>query len=542
MLQLLLVDDEMNVVESLASTLPWHDIGIGKVHKAFSATEALDILKTNAIDIVITDISMPGMDGLELIQQIQWNWKNTKCILLTGYAEFDYAQKAIQNQISDYLLKPISDQDIMFRVKKVVEIIHMELETNQTYQQALKALNDHLPKLKGEFLNELLQGKRISSEQSLEKLRQLDIPVRLNDDFCLLLIRYKEQFADYDPFEMSLMKFAIGNLAEETLDEYFQLWIAQDVHEYLVVLASPNDKLKHSKADMALKYHMERLANQLQLNVQLYLKRKISVLISQWGVFPTDLTKLYHNSLAIFRKRFGNEKDLPVYTIGEAEIANMNALYRLYEPPMLVHLMEAGNWNAVEQKLESILEELEQFWPESTEHITEAFFSVFASFSFIAHKSGKSLAELIGSEYTRGRELAPCKTVQALRAWIQAVMEKIELYTKSETKNARESAVRQIQKYVQAHLTEDVSLQRISDYLQMHPTYLSRIYKLETGDNLSDYIYLLKMERAAHLLKTSTSKIYEISIEVGYQNPNYFIKIFKKHFGVTPQDYRTNNK
>ncbi|NOU94544.1 response regulator [Paenibacillus sp. LMG 31456] len=545
MLQLLLVDDEMNVVEALASALPWQEVGIDKVHKAYSATEALDILKTNAIDIVITDICMPGMDGLQLIEQIQLNWKKTKCILLTGFAEFEYAQKAIQNQISDYLLKPVSDEEILSRVKSVVELIRKELETNETYQRAMQALRDHLPRLRGELLQDMLQGKRISPVKLTEKMRLLEIPNGFQEEFVLLLIRFKEQFADYDPFEMSLMEFAIGNLATETFEEFFHLWLCKDVHDYLIILITPNDKLKGLMAEKSkgeLKYQLERLANELQLNVQHFLKGRISVLISQWGMFPDDLTKLYYNSLSIFRKRFGDEKDLPVYTADESESADMNILYRLYEPPMLVHLMDAGNWGMVQQKLESILEELELFWPESSEHLTEAFFSIFASFSFIAHKNGKMLGELIGNEYARGKELAPCRTVQSLRAWIWNVMERLQIYTNSETKNARESAVQQTQKFVQANLTVDVSLQAISESLQMHPAYLSRIYKLETGENLSDYIYRLKMEQSAHLLKTSTRKIYEVAIEVGYQNPNYFIKVFKKHFGITPQDYRTSSK
>ncbi|MFD0677642.1 MULTISPECIES: response regulator transcription factor [unclassified Paenibacillus] len=545
MLQLLLVDDEMNVVEALAGALPWKEAGIDKVHKAYSATEALDILKTNAIDIVITDICMPGMDGLQLIEQIQLNWKKTKCILLTGFAEFEYAQKAIQSQISDYLLKPVSDEEIISRVRHVVELIRMELETNETHQRAMKALRDHLPKLRGELLQDMLQGKRISPDKLAEKMKLLEIPVGFQDEFVLLLIRFKDQFADYDPFELSLMEFAIGNLATETFEEYFHLWLCKDVHDYLIIMLTPNDKLQGLMAEKSkgeFKYHLERLANELQLNVQHYLKRRISVLISQWGVFPVDLTKLYYNSLSIYRKRFGDEKDLPVYTADESESADMNILYRLYEPPMLVHLMDAGNWELVQQKLDSILEELDLYWPESSEHITEAFFSIFASFSFIAHKNGKMLGELIGNEYARGKELAPCRTVQSLREWIWSVMERLQIYTSSETKNARESAVQQTQKFVQANLTVDVSLQAISDCLQMHPAYLSRIYKLETGENLSDYIYRLKMEQSAHLLKTSTRKIYEIAIEVGYQNPNYFIKVFKKHFGITPQDYRTSSK
>jgi two-component system response regulator YesN len=274
--------------------------------------------------------------------------------------------------------------------------------------------------------------------------------------------------------------------------------------------------------------------------VQQYLKKRISVLVGQWGAFPNMLTSLYNNLLLVFRKRFGSEQDLPVYMMDSSDAVDIHMLNQLYEPPTLMHLLEAGHWEAVDQKLKAALEELELYWAESSEHITEAFFFIFSCFSFIAHKNGKKLSDIIDAEYVKGKELTPSNTVRHLREWVGNVFDKFRTSALQESRTARTSIVMEAQKYMLAHLSQNISLQEISDHLRLHPAYLSRVYKLEAGENISEYMTRLKLEKSVQLLTLSNLKIYEISIEIGYQNPNYFNKVFKKHFGLTPQEYRTS--
>ncbi len=110
MYQLLIVDDEVHVVERLSATVPWLSMGIGQVHKAYSASEALSLLNQFSVDIVITDIQMPGMSGLELIAEISRKWKKTKTIILSGHSDFQYAKEAILHRTEDYLLKPVTEK------------------------------------------------------------------------------------------------------------------------------------------------------------------------------------------------------------------------------------------------------------------------------------------------------------------------------------------------------------------------------------------------------------------------------------------------
>jgi two-component system, response regulator YesN len=118
--EILIVDDERSVVEGVAATLPCDELKIGTVHKAFSATDALAIMRQHPVDLLITDIRMPGISGLELMDKVQEASPSTQCILLTGHAEFEYAKRAITGGASDYLLKPVNDEDLIQAVDKAL--------------------------------------------------------------------------------------------------------------------------------------------------------------------------------------------------------------------------------------------------------------------------------------------------------------------------------------------------------------------------------------------------------------------------------------
>ncbi|BBI33568.1 response regulator transcription factor [Cohnella abietis] len=535
MFNVLLVDDEANVLESMENLVPWADHGVGKVFKAASGAEALAVMEGNIIDIVISDINMPEMSGLELVKQIKDRWKRARCILLTGHADFEYARQAISHNIAGYLLKPISDDEIVASLQMVTEQIRLEVNEENTYQRAVQALRENLPRLRGELLFGLLQGSRMSPEKLVRRMELLELEIKEKDSFALMLIRLEEELTDYDYQSMSLLEYAIGNMAEEIFGDRFQLWTTKDLHDYMVFVVTVKDGKKLDSDDSLL----QRLAAQLQQSVKHYLKSKISVLNSRWGHFPSELAPQYQKAVCAFRSQIGSEREMFTSMTGDdASQSEVGSLLRLYELPLLHHLLEAGNWQAVEKKLDSVLEELDEKWVRSKEYIVTTFFSLYSSFGQFAHKSRIELSEIIGSDLVGTDDLLPARSVQALRRWAHQTLGKIREHSELVTASSRDTTIKRIQDFVQQNLNGDVSLQKIADDLGTHPVHVSRVYKLEKGENLSEYITRLKMEKAAHLLMASTDKIYEISLELGYLNPNYFIKVFKKYYGLTPQDYR----
>ncbi|MDU0204500.1 MULTISPECIES: response regulator [Paenibacillus] len=534
MIQLLIVDDEAHVVDRLHATIDWASIGIEQVFKAYSGKEALELLEQFSIDIVLTDIQMPGISGLQLIAEINRRWQKTKCILLSGYSDFNYAKEAILQGTEDYLLKPVTEPDLLAAVGRVMEKLQSEWQEVFSKQRLSYTVKENLPLLRGNLLSDLLQGRKLTEQSLRDKMQMLELPDFHEHPCVLMMIRLESDFLEYDMSRLSLMEYAISNMVEELFAEKFDSWHTKDAHDYLIFVM----KKKPLAEDQEDSSWLERTASVLQSAVKNYLKGKISILLSSWGQFPSEVTSLYNASLNAFRKQIGSEHELLMRLGDESVQPELSALQRLYEPPTLNHLLEAARWEDTEDKLTLIFDEMEAKFSESQEHLLEVYFSVASAFAYIAHKNGRPLHQLIGGDYDRMTEGIPFRTVNQLRDWTIRSLHRMREDMDQERKDSRVTLINDIRSFIDQHLANDVSLQSIADHVFLHPVYVSKIYKLETGDNLSDYVNRVRMDRAAYLLKNGHDKIYEIATQLGYQRPHSFNHAFKKHYGMTPQEYR----
>lgn len=544
MYQLLIVDDEHLVVDSLAETIIWEEIGIEQVYRAYSGKEALQVINTHVIDIIITDIRMPELSGLELIETIREANPRLKCIVHSGYADFHYAKQAMSSQVTEYLIKPASDEEIIQAVVRMKEVLTAEWTELLTQKKVYAALKEQAPLLRANLLNDLIKGKRFGSEELQSKLEMLHIPMQEEDSIAIAVLRLEDGFSKFDSSSLALFEYAIFNIAEETFGAHFDLVAGKDSYDYLVLLI----KMKASKAEKLAAYpdseaQLSRLLEQtmlkLQENVRTFLKGKISVVISSWGIFATDVSSLYQACVTTIRRSVGNDQDM-FMTTGDNLTAgsSMRAINSLYETPTMMQILDMGQRDMTLSKLEAITSELESQGLDSHEQLTEVFFQLGAAFAYAAHKNGKLLEELLGAAYEPFVSHKPFLSVKQLKEWALQVIELFYEDMNQSMATAKNSSIQQIQRYINANLAEDVTLQKIADHIHMHPVYLSKIFKTETGENISEYIIRLKMEKAAYLLKQTDDRIYQICSKIGYQNPPYFIKLFKKYFGMTPQEYR----
>ncbi|ACS99626.1 response regulator [Paenibacillus sp. JDR-2] len=535
MLQLLLVDDERSVVETLAETIPWEECGISVVHEALSGPIALQIMEDHAIDIVITDIKMPGMSGIELITAINSKWPHVRTILLTGYADFDYAKQAIAQNTFDYLLKPVSDEDLIDSVERVVKQIKEKWEEVASYRKTLYTLNENLPLLRANTLNELLRG---SNQSALaDKLALLELPFAEDDGVCMMLIRMEERFAEMPGQDSALMEYAICNITSEIMQNDYHIWHARDAHDYIVLIVKPKNT---AVADMEARSLLERYAAQIQTNVQNYLKGAISVLVGGQGTFPGQVKEIYEHAVTSMRRKMGHGKGLFVTTQEALDSSPMNTVWSLYEPPTLISLLDAGRFDDVETKIRHIFRDMLETGGEQdmSEQLIEAYHVLAGAFSYIIHKNGKLLSSVLSPEALKFFHAPAYTTAAQLMEWSIRILQGIREDADQELKDNHSTIVRAVRSFIDANLAKDVSLPAIADHVHLHPVYLSKIYKAETGEPLTEYVYRLRMEKAAFLLRTTPSKVFEISEIVGYNNTAYFIRVFKKFFDVTPQEYR----
>ncbi|KRE44938.1 response regulator [Paenibacillus sp. Soil522] len=534
MTQLLIVDDEAHVVDRFSTTIDWKAVGVEQVFKAYSGLEALALLRQFSIDIVITDIKMPGMTGLQLIAEVRRLWPKTKCILLSGYSDFNYAKEAILYQTEDYLLKPVKEEDLLTAVKRVLVKLELEWEEVISNQKLTYTFKENLPLLRANLLLELLQGRRWETDVLHNKMKMLELSDHEWQSCSLMVVRLDELFLQYDLQDLSWKEYAISNMVEELFGGRYAIWYAKDALDYLVFAMTA----KREAAEENDTVWFERMAAALQTAVGTYLKGRISVMVCHDGRFPNDLATLYSRSIGAFRKRIGSERELFMRLEDDLSEKGIESLKSLYEPPALIHLLEAARWDDIVEKLRLIFDDMEDIQSGSQEHLLEIYFTIASAYSYIAHKNGRHLSELLGDEYEKMTEGLPFRSVNQLREWSLRTLHRIREDMDQETKDSRTTLIREIQAFIEQNVQQDVSLQAVADHVHLHPVYVSKVYKLETGENLSDYVQLVRMNKAEYLLKHSVDKIYEIAASLGYQRPHSFNHAFKKKFGMTPQEYR----
>lgn len=535
MYQLMIVDDEPTAVDSLAETIAWSELSIGAVFRAYSAKEALQLAEIERIDILITDIRMPGMNGIELIRRIRELNARTACVLVTGHAEFDYAQQAIQLQTADYLLKPVSDERLIAVVKAIADRLEREREQYAAYRLTQTALQEHMPALRANLLYEQL-GRRPHGSASLDgRLELFGLPFRCGDELVLALARLDGDARDSGLQDRSLFEFAIRNLAEETFKPHFAVWSCLDAHDLLVIAAvyAPERMAPAEARETAV-----RLGLQLQHNAKHYLKGDISVVVGGGGRLPDDIGGLYRDALTVMRRGIGADAGLFMTVEATQRPPVVPALQSLHQPPSLIHLFEAGVAEEVRRKLGDVFAELAAAPGVAREHLSEVYHTVVAAGYHYAHVNGKAFAEWFGAAGFEPAQSQETMTLSDLREWAFGMCDRLFRENRKDLQDSRKLTIAGVIDYIHAHLEEDVSLQRLAEQVNWHPVYLSRVFKLETGEGLSDYLFRVRMERAIQLLVTSELKIYEVTAKVGYLNVPHFIKVFKKTFGVTPQEYR----
>lgn len=365
----------------------------------------------------------------------------------------------------------------------------------------------------------------------------LSLPYEEGEPAYPLVIRIEP--TDQAPMDASLLEYSILNIAEEVAGSRYVIWNCKDNHDFLVLVL----KRKSTHAQIASNDALSRMFGQLQHLVLHYLKTNISIVYDQCTNFPHDLVSVYETCLRTLRRRIGTDEGL-LLTAGQPDrTAAPSLAAALQAPPTLSQLFAAGFWRDAETKLAQVFGDLQEAARDSAisgDYLYEIYHSVVAACFHYAHSSGRTVTDVLAcgendSVLDRPEKL---QSLSALKAWAFEICERLSQNNRLEIQDDRDTLIQRIQEYIHRHLAEDVSLQTLAASVDMHPVYLSKIYKLATGEGLKDYLYRVRMERAIQLLTNKDLKVYEIAEQIGYLNTAYFIKVFKKEYGLTPQEYR----
>ncbi len=530
MYRILIVDDEPMIVEGLATLLEERNPWELEVQKACLATQALEILNRQRIDILLTDIRMPVIDGLELMQRVRTNWPDCRILFLTAFEEFEYAYAALKNPGVRFLLKTEGHDAILKAVGECVGEIENELKEKALRLRSREQLGIIRALRLRELWSQILKGTQPLISQEL--FDAMEIPFRAEEPVTLLL------GAPVSPVTEPLLQMnQLTELLTIRLRDKAWCFAYQESNEFVWFL-QPCASLPSSITQALPKLIFDELDA-----AEAICQNSFSFVLPEKPAAWDQVFYEYQHLQASLRLQLSMGKNL-IYVVpdGEDTPAQETTLFREKEAckkemQLLKADLETGNRDAFTKRLPSFYEKLLELAAQrrelGRELIMELNLLFLSCFNQISHTRATETIQTLSQELSQTELSEPFSQSKYLTLG-EALFE----FQKASSNAQTYSCVETVKAYIRNHLDGDLSLSRLSELSNYNPKYLSDLFRAQTGKNLSAYISEKRLEEAKRLIAEGKLKMKDISAAVGFFSSSYFTRFFKKVSGMTPLQYQ----
>lgn len=530
MLNILIVDDEPRHRRCLKSIIKNYKAEY-EILEAKNGKEALEIADSQHLDIVFTDIKMPIMDGLTFVSSLGDKVKTIKIIILSGFASFEYAQKALSLGATDFLLKPFSEEDVKKVLAKVeYEIDYKKIEAKER-ECLKKQLDEMMPQYLEHSLNNWIFGNISGFEE--EKLQKL---FPNNGSGIVLLLEISGHEINGETYTISELNEIRSNIKIWMKEALFRVGhpvsFYMGSNENILVTILEIHMQDFSLSESFIATLSEMIAN---LNKSYGLGITIGIGSVHENIFK-NVIKSYEDAVKSLSLTFyeGTGHVLK-YTISSGNIPKQNIL-KFEQVYGLKQAIREHNYN----KIKSLVKEFFARLRRETGLLPLQFKEVIIN---MVGEIIKSFEHLLQGDYynsfilEKKDELYNCKTYYDLQQKVEelllSIVEDCNSYSSS-----NEKTVIQCKKYIDEHYMDDLSLEYLAEKVNLNTNYFSVFFKNNLGVKFTQYLQDIRMNKARELLEKGDMRIYEISEMIGYHDVKYFIKVFKKEFDISPDEYR----
>jgi len=533
MYKILIVDDEVLARVGITALISWEEHGFTIVGEAENGKKALELARKYRPDIIITDIKMPVMDGIELIKTLKSEGFDTRFLVLSSYNDFKYVKEAMKHGADEYLLKlQLEPENLIGTLKALTEKLEEERKENEKRQIIEKYYDVGIPLVRENFLRDLLFNESLSMDEIELQKGFLNITLPEQNLICLVLHIEKDETLQQDK-KSSLIITILDGVVSRYGCGYS---VNTGLMEYAIIYS-----LKEIYDERAVYEHITQLANNIRQSISTYINSAVYIGASNIHQGYPSLRLAYRQAVKAANKAFVYpNRSLIRYS--ELEILSEDVDYKQLLDE-LAELETHLNENDVD-KTKNILENIKKYIAQSKdisrEYLSRICSVIFFIVNSFAQKHNITLSSTMKGDTPVLPELERYGKVSQYMDWINNLQK--ELIHVLNENSSQKSIIVKAKRYIKNHYAENISLNTVAEYLNLSPGYLSILFKKETGQNFIDYLISVRMERAKELLRTTELKIYEVSKMVGYDNIYYFSRIFSKVVGVSPKQYQSNNK
>jgi len=517
----LIIDDEKHVREGLLLLAEWDKFGIDTILEAEDGDEGIELIQKHQPEIIFTDMRMPKKDGISLLKWIHSANLNSKTIVVSGYDDFEYMRNAIYYKSFDYILKPIDPDILNETLERAVNEWKEQAQFRKSQIEEHKVINEVKQLYWSRLFSGLLHKSNIS-EADIEKIEnQFSINLQ-KEHIQMALVQVNFLIDHIFEGDTDLCFFSLNNICNEILSQKNSGVSFRNLHKDAeLVLVFWND------------HHLSLLIDQIHTSIYQFTKTYITFSL---GEKEQGFKKAYESAHHVFKKRNLIEKKKLV-TLKDT-VTNV-PIHLLDYAQDFLWAIKSGSTEQIDSIMQKIFEPLEKMHCMSFEQVQdwENQFEYFRQNVLKEYEIDGRMELYRGLNYWNSDGTFSFKKFKDEKCKeFEDLIKKLMDVKYQKEKNS----IQHIEAYLRQHYQEDINLQKIADCFFLSREYISRKFKQEYNETITDYLTRIRMEKAKELLENQHLKIYEIAYNVGYQNEKYFSKVFKKFVGVTPNEYRNS--
>ncbi|MHB8963053.1 MAG: response regulator [Saccharofermentanales bacterium] len=527
MYKLLIVDDEEIVRKAIVRIIDWQALGFSEVYEAENGVQALEIALETRPDLILADIRMPFMDGLELAGIIQEKLPQTFIVILSGHAEFEYAKKAIGLGVMDYILKPLGAASLTLKMQEIKARLDEKQEERQYLSKIRDQLYQSMPLMRERYLNRLvcIPGRNVGYK---DEMKFLELPLQ-EGGYAVTVV--EPDLGSLNAEDTELFTFAMKNIITESVGVSHPVF--SDTFGHIVIVFS----ISELSSEVDPRNMISEILTAVQKSIELFTGKSATFAVGTTVEGYDDLYSSYHEALTALECKYTLGKGR-IYNVYDLNYHETKFVYPVDEISEFLIQVKSFRMNLLPESFEAICRSLKKS-KASPSNIKIIFVQMITELLKLVGETH----EVSEATWTMGMglyvKIDRISTIDEIKEHMLAFSAEVSRCLSEAIRSSAKTLITRARDYIRLHYSdEDLSLDTIAGHVSVSSGYLSALFKKEAGLNFSDYLTNVRMENAIELLKSTTLKTYEIAYKTGFSNPHYFSISFKKHTGLTPSEFR----
>lgn len=531
MYTLLIVDDEPLVRNAISTIIDWDSIGFTTIYQAEDGLEALEICRKHQIHLVLTDIVMPFMDGLELSKALSEEFPDIHVVVLTGHEDFEYAKQSVDLGVKNYILKPVGASTLYSKMKEICKKLNIEASQKQYIAKMILQIHQSMPALQEKFLYTMVCTQYGQSDHLEDRIRSLEIPL---DSQQYMVGIVEADLTKAENSDIELFVFTEKNITQDCIGS--QHCIFDDNNNKVIIvfnLDSFGDD-GHFIAYSTLQVIQKAVTAVLKVNTTCALGSEVRKL--------KDLYHSYHEASTALDCKYslGANK---VYDISDLDYIEKAFFYPFEGIKDLIYSIKFLQKEDIEKSMAGIYDDLLCSKNLSSSNIKMVFIEMITS--LLKELSGvrQVSKDVWGEGFALYNGLEDMSSSEEILKKLLSFSIKVSRELQQLQSNSGQMIIQNAKDYIGSHYgEEELSLSTVAEHVSVSTGYLSGLFKKEAKINFVEYLTNIRMEKAMELIRNTDKKTYEIAYETGFSNPHYFSVSFKKYCGMSPSDFRSKHR